>query len=150
MLLLAGREKVHLSEIVPSQVDPGLPSPRQHSQSGADVIWESRNPFFWVKLPLTSLDGSKMLGRVEKEPFVVGQSSSYVLTRTTCKPPPEGPHLQALAILAYLTLCQFRKLDNGQAELSDTVAKFQSSEIYDKTSINPVKKNTACPLAGGP
>ena len=32
----------------------------------------------------------------------------------------------------------------------NTVAKFQSSEIYDKTSINPVKKNTACPLAGGP
>ena len=32
---------------------------------------------------------------------------------------------------------------------TNTVAKFQSSEIYDKTSINPVKKNTACPLAGG-
>ena len=84
MLLLAGREKVHLSEIVPSQVDPGLPSPRQHSQSGADVIWESRNPFFWVKIPLTFLDGSWMIGRVEK-----GQSYSYVLTRTTCKPPPK-------------------------------------------------------------
>ena len=71
MLLLAGREKVHLSEIVPSQGDPGLPSPRQHSQSGADVIWESRNPFFWVKIPLTFLDGSRMLGRVEKEPFLL-------------------------------------------------------------------------------